>query len=569
MIFGIIVFAIIITVILYFFLFVTRFVPPLQRFVYRGLWYKNQWSEFPKVELLKDLILSAFLSIPSVVLISKLGFHTTSWNSVFVVLAVIIAYFGACNLLAKFFTGAFNFSMPGQKINQDKLEGFTLQTVNKGFVQIANPSRGIFVCGGAGSGKTASIINPILEQAGRKNYTGLVYDFKFPNLANQVKDSWKASPVQQYFVNFTDLQKSHRVNPIAPEYIKTPNHAREAAKTLITNLDFKAAQKRDYWVQSSEALLSASIWYFRKRHPQYCHLPAVISFLLNPDTKKTLTSLNSDIEVSNMASSVLSSADNEKQLSGIFSSLQNYLSVLSSPEVFWVLSKAEVNLNLNSSENASILVLGNDPTLSSTFSPLISLIATTALKMMNTQGKEPSLVLLDEAPTLFIPNFAQIPATARENKVATIYGVQDIAQMEALMSPSESEMIISNLGTAFYGRVTNVKTAERVSKLFGKYDQMFTTGSQSNSRRIDEFGGSVSRSESNTIQQRDRLTATDVINFSTGQFAGINAEGNIREFNDVFQYKNTSTEKLEDLTYVTEPQIQSNYLEILELGRSI
>lgn len=529
-------------------------------------WFEEKWG---KMIFLRLLLSSALVFLALV--INSL-FKVADPNKYYGFLTVMYTFLTASVLfvLYSIFVAPFISKAQDNVNKSDNNQGFTLRTASNKSIQIANPSRGIFICGGAGSGKTASIINPILEQAGHKNYTGLIYDFKFPTLANQVKDSWKASPVQQYFINFTDLQKSHRVNPIAPEYIKSQNHAREAAKTLITNIDFKAAEKRDYWLQCSEALLSAGIWYFKKKHPQYCNLPTVISFLLNPDTNKTLIALSSDIEVSNMASPVLSSLDNEKALSSIFSTLQNYLSILASPEIFWILSKAEVNLNLNNPENPSILVLGNDPSLSGTFSPLISLIASTALKMMNTQGKEQSLVLLDEAPTLFIPNFAQIPATARENKVATIYSVQDIAQMEALMSPTEAEMIISNLGTAFYGRVTNVKTAERVSKMFGKYDKQITSTSKGTSQKnTDWFDSTDTKSTSTSVQERDRLKATEVIAFTTGQFAGINAEGNVREFNEVFQYKNTSTEKVEDFNYISENQIQSNYIEILELGRNI
>jgi hypothetical protein len=43
---------------------------------------------------------------------------------------------------------------------------------------------------------------------------------------------------------------------------------------------------------------------------------------------------------------------------------------------------------------------------------------------MNQQGKRHSFFLLDEGPTLFIPKLDQLPATARSNKVATIYMAQ-------------------------------------------------------------------------------------------------------------------------------------------------
>lgn len=82
-------------------------------------------------------------------------------------------------------------------------------------------------------------------------------------------------------------------------------------------------------------------------------------------------------------------------------------------------------------------------------------------------------MLFDEAQTLFILNFSQLLATAHSNKVATVYAVQDVAQMEALTSRQESEVILVNLGNQFWGRATNTATAERMSKMFGKIDKTY------------------------------------------------------------------------------------------------
>jgi len=55
--------------------------------------------------------------------------------------------------------------------------GLSLQLKNKGFVNINNPFRGILIVGGAGSGKSESMIKPLLWEAMGKNYCGIIYDF--------------------------------------------------------------------------------------------------------------------------------------------------------------------------------------------------------------------------------------------------------------------------------------------------------------------------------------------------------------------------------------------------------
>ena len=91
-----------------------------------------------------------------------------------------------------------------------------------------------------------------------------------------------------------------------------------------------------------------------------------------------------------------------------------------------------------------------------------------ALKQMNQQNKRKSFVLLDEAPTLYIPKFELIPATARSNRVASVYMAQDIAQMNDMHGREKAEAIIANLSNQFYGKVSSVQTARMVSEMIGK-----------------------------------------------------------------------------------------------------
>lgn len=456
---------------------------------------------------------------------------------------------------------AFYINFRGNKKGESKApaarkpgNGFVLKTASSGSIEIDNPMRGIFICGGAGSGKSKSIIEPIIQQSGQAGFTGLVYDFKFPVLASEVNGAYQGSRVKPWFVNFTDLSCSHQINPISPKVITNASYAREASKTILSNIDFKASQKRDFWIQSSEAILTSAIWYLRNNYPKYCTLPHVIALILKHEPRELVRLFQGDLQVKAIIASVASGSESENQLAGVFASVQNYLSTLATPEIFWVLSGDEVPLDLNNPDHPGILTVGNDPTLSATLSPVISLIVSMAAKQMNQQGKEKSIILLDEAPTLFIPNFQQIPSTARSNKIATVYSVQDIAQMQGMIGREETEMIISNLGTQFYGRSTNIATAERVSKLFGKMDVEYTGSNKSRSEDRSTYG------QSTTIQQRDRLTPSQILSFRAGEFCGIVAEGNISEFQMMLCEGNSVSLPLQHIRPV--PDINTNYTRI-------
>jgi hypothetical protein len=451
---------------------------------------------------------------------------------------------------------------------------FTLRTTSGPNVRLGNPFRGTFIAGGAGSGKSKSIIEPILQQAGVAGLTGVVYDFKFPTLAEEVAGSYAGGTVTPYFVNFTDLSRSHRVNPLAPELLATASFAREAAATIITNLDAKAAQQRNFWIQSGEVLLTGCIWYLRRNHPEQCSLPAAVSMILESDAEQLLATLQQDEEVRGLIASIASASKSENTIAGVFSTIQNYLAVLNTPEIFWVMSGDQVPLDLNHEQTPGVLVVGNDPALSTTFSPLISLIVATAIKRLNQQGRLPSLVLLDEAPTLFIPNFAQIPATARSNKVATVYAVQDVAQMEALTSRQESEMILANLGNQFWGRTTNTATAERVSKMFGKIDKTYRSKTEGVSKTnewnlLKPTTRTSNTSESLSIQQRDKLEAQQVMRFGVGEFAGLVVESSRPEFRATFRAEPSKAVKIAPFQEASSAEVSQNYTAIKAQVRAI
>lgn len=397
-------------------------------------------------------------------------------------------------------------------------------------VKILNPYAGVFVCGGAGSGKSKSIVEPIIYDAGRKNFAGVVYDFKYPELARYVESAYQNSPVSRYYVNFSDLSTSNRVNPISPEIMRNASFAREFAHTILANLNPQMISKPDFWSDNSLSLLSAVFWYLRQEKPQYCTLPHAISLVLQPNYEALIRLLQTNVQCADMVApiAVAMQTGAGNQLAGVISSLQISLGKINTPEIYYITSKSDFSLNLNDPMNPGILTIGNDPVLASTYAPVIGLILTAITKQLNQQGKQKSVVLLDEFPTVFVPNIEQLPATARSNKVATVLACQDITQITDRYGKEKAEAILSNLGNQFYGRTTNPQTAQRVSQIFGKSDKLMKTDSQNFNRSIigDMRNG---RGESYAYQERDLVKVQEVATIETGSFYALLSEGDVRQ----------------------------------------
>jgi hypothetical protein len=455
----------------------------------------------------------------------------------------------------------------------EKDESFVFNT-NKGKISLDNPYRGIYIQGGAGSGKSASIFEPIIQQIGQKDYSGILYDHKSPELTEKIYLSYENTSIKVKNVDFKQPLLSDRVNPIDPKYLTKSAIAMEYAQVIINNLMPESIKKPDYWTSNAKMILAGVIWYLRNEHPKYCTLPHVISLILHNPADILIEKVCQDYEAGGMVASLRESIERgaERTVAGMLSTLQNALSGLNSHDIFWILSKNEVELHLNNKDNPSFLCLGNDSTLPTTYTPAISLIISVALRQMNQPNQQKSVVLLDEAPTIFIPNIEQIPATGRSNKIATIFGVQDYAQLADKYGQDKAQVIISNLGNQFFGRITNGKTAEMVQNLFSKKDEIFISKSEGSgtSGKMIHLGSNTNAGTSENVQERNRVKISDLVNLSQGEFYGIIAEGSPREFlKTQFLRDEIKGKYINQKIPISEGMMKDNYLEIIQQAKSI
>lgn len=81
------------------------------------------------------------------------------------------------------------------------------------------------------------------------------------------------------------------------------------------------------------------------------------------------------------------------------------------------------------------------------------------------------------------------------------------------------------------GRVASSKTAEILSKQFGKADKVYITSNEGRNTR--KFGKTFGRSE--TIQERDVIKPSEFLNLQVGEFAGLAVESNKPTFRTRFK----------------------------------
>ncbi len=150
----------------------------------------------------------------------------------------------------------------------------------KGWININNPFRGTFVIGTPGSGKSFSVVEPFIRQQAEKGFSMVVYDYKFPTLAQKLyyhyrinkKNGNTPDGCSFNVINFVNVEHSRRINPVQYKYINDLAAAQETAMTLVESLQGgkkESGGSDDFFFKSAVNFLASCIYFFvnYKREP--------------------------------------------------------------------------------------------------------------------------------------------------------------------------------------------------------------------------------------------------------------------------------------------------------------
>lgn len=404
----------------------------------------------------------------------------------------------------------------------------------KGWVNIVNPFRGTWVVGTPGSGKTFSIIEPFIRQHSAKGFAMVVYDYKFPTLAQKLYYHYRVNkkagltPKDCDFniINFVNVEYSRRVNPIQLKYISNLAAASETAETLLESLQKgkkEGGGGSDQFFQTSAVnFLAACIYFFcnYEKRPydanghemnydktidpetgmikptgvvrdtagnivepaywlgKYSDMPHILSFL-NESYETIFEVLMTDTEVAPLLGPFRTAFDNKamEQLEGMIGTLRVFTSRLATKESYWIFSKEGDDFDLKVSDPAhpSYLLIANDPEMESIIGALNALILNRLVTRVNTgQGKNvPVSIIVDELPTLYFHKIDRLIGTARSNKVSVTLGFQELPQLESDYGKVGMQKVITTVGNVVSGSARAKETLEWLSNdIFGKVVQL-------------------------------------------------------------------------------------------------
>jgi len=390
------------------------------------------------------------------------------------------------------------------------------------WINIINPFRGSLVMGTPGAGKSYFIIRHIITQHINKGFAMFLYDFKYDDLTRIAYNTllnnssqYKVKP-KFFVINFEDLNRSHRCNPLDPASMWDITDAMESSRTFMLGLNREWIKKQgDFFIESPINFVTALIWFLKKYEGGiYCTLPHAIE-LAQVEYKFLFALLKTEPEIEVLINPFISAWQNEAydQLEGQIASAKISMARLVSPSLYYVLSGNDFSLDLNNPADPKIICMGNNPLKQQVYGAVLSLYISRTIKLVNQKNKLKCNLIFDEFPTIYFNNIDSLIATARSNKVATTLAVQDYSQLKKDYGREQAEVIMNIVGNILSGQVTG-DTAKQLSERFGKIMQ------ERQSITINSQDTSISRS----TQLDFAVPASKIATLSSGEFVGLVAD---------------------------------------------
>ncbi|NER29861.1 MAG: type IV secretory system conjugative DNA transfer family protein [Symploca sp. SIO1C4] len=392
---------------------------------------------------------------------------------------------------------------------------------------IPDAQRGIAAIGAAGSGKTFSVIDPLIRSALDQGFPTIIYDFKYPA---QTKRSVAYALKRGYSVRVfaPGFPESDVCNPL--DLLKNEEDAVAAgqlAQVINRNMDLSGGKdSKDKFFDEAGDTLVEGIFLVTKAvgtligDNQYCDLMMAQAILSLPDLAKRLELASREklkVWTSRPLSQLISVKDSEKTVSGIVGTAQRvFQRFLKKDFVGAFCGKTTLPLDLDGKQ---LIIFGLDRNNRDIVGPLLAAILHMVItrNVSRTIPRGDSLVVaLDELPTLYLPALVNWLNENREDGFCGILGYQNVAQLEKAYGKELTRAIIGGTGSKFIFNPQDPESAKFFAELLGEVEIQF----KSKSRSTGKGGGSRSLSEQ--YQKRYLLEPAQFTKLHTGRAVIIN-----------------------------------------------
>ena len=419
------------------------------------------------------------------------------------------------------------------------------------------------VYGGAGSGKTKSIGKWLLQEYIRLGFAGFIYDFKDIDYTRTAYNLMKKYDykVEFYYINFDNLSRSYRFNPLKNVSDKTV--LMQLMEDMLLSMQAKDA-KQDEWFAGGLGILRGVAYRLYDEFKEYCTIPHILTLIMNSSQDSLTRFLEQNTISEMMAGAFLKAKGSEKTQASYISTLSNQIATMATDEnIAWVLSGNDFDFNLIDPEHPKMFAVSNNFSKNSVYSPVIAMLLSISSRQFTMQNKVPFVYFLDEMTTVKIKNFETLPSVLREYKAAFVLLTQSGAKLENLYGKLDRSSVEANFGNMFLGRTKDVESLKYYPLFFGKEEK------ERRSRSAGKSGSSSNSSVTISSQKEDVYQGKDFSELEPGEFIGSATRANVKEFKAKFKMFEMEEEELPVHEFVTPEQVTENYDRIIQEVQAI
>ena len=379
--------------------------------------------------------------------------------------------------------------------------------------------RGTLVIGAPGSGKTFSIIDPMIESALAQGFSLICYDKKGEQLKLHAPLAVRYGYDVQVFA--PGEAYSGVINPL--DFLRDAQDAvmaGEIGQVIARNAGYGEGKGNDFF-EKAGAMMAKGLVQLAKSS-DYPDLAMVYAIIQLPDLVKRIDRavrlldghpLKIDRWIAASFSQLLSSKDAEKTVAGIKATAEaTYSAFIQKDLLRAFLGRSTIPLRL---EGKQAIFFKLDDQRRHVVSPLLaSAIHLCVVANLSQPRSNPFVYSLDEFPSLKLDRIVNWVNEYRSNGGVPIVGIQSLNQLYDTYGEQKGSAIASALSTHVLFNPGDYNTAEKYSKRYGETEIKLKNRSTGNSLGV-QHTRSINWSEQ--IHKKPLISVDEILRFPQGK----------------------------------------------------
>jgi type IV secretory pathway TraG/TraD family ATPase VirD4 len=357
---------------------------------------------------------------------------------------------------------------------------------------IPDGQRGTAVCGAPGSGKTFSVIDPMVRSVIDQGFPICLYDFKFPGGQAEIHAAYARSKGYDVRIFAPGFEGTESCNLL--DFLKSADDSETAgqiAKVLNQNFSLNGGKGGEdpFFQMSGDQLIKAVLQLAKlSEYPDFLTCQKILA--LDPmDLIDRIKSTNISPWVKVSWDQFISMRESEKTVASVAATASLMFTNFVSPDILPCLcSKSTIPLDL---EGKQMIIFGMDQSRRDIIGPILATVLhMIVVRNIAKKRVDPLAVFLDELPTIALPSLVNWLNESRSAGFCGTLGFQNITQLEKAYGKESSRAILSGCNTKFVFNPGEFESAKYFSDYLGDEEVHYKQKSRSSNK--DGSGTNIS-----------------------------------------------------------------------------